>query len=307
MANDACYVSSVDKIFGVVGPYVVKYNATTGKREGSVRLAKPLYGEMRICYHAANDTLYVATWNQPNEQYFSPTFTWPEVDVFPVSTSLVVGSALGLGSIYTTQPSYNGFRWIASSGTYLYVNHSGYNNLIRRIDPTNLADRNSQTPSELIFSIQHGGLSPTTIVLPEATNRRVRYAILAFNLNSDWTASSLTPYNPVAVEYCASNGLFYVVNGDSNLLRIDVLTPVAFTVLNLAAIEATADPCRIRYRSSDQKLYLPCMTANAIIVWDPATDTGVSKTGFENPVDVVFTGSKAWAVQNSPIGLKEIT
>lgn len=123
--NDAVYVGgATPKIFGTVGPYVCKYDATTGLRDGFVRVGAPLYGEMRICYHAATDSLYVSTWYQPNEQFFAP-LTWPERDVFPVSTSLVVGAPLGLGTLYSTQPAYRGFRWIASSGNYLYVSYSG--------------------------------------------------------------------------------------------------------------------------------------------------------------------------------------
>ncbi len=303
--NDACYVASVDKIFGVVGPYVCKYNATTGAREGFVRVASPLYGEMRLCYHAANSTLYVATWNEPNEQYFAP-LTWPERDVFPVSTSLVVGAALGLGTIYNTQPAYNGFRWIGSAGSYLYISVGGDGFAPVRVNPTNITDRNSGTTSAG-FAAEHLGISPTQIVNPLSFfTSQGRFAPILFNLVGDWTAFNVAPYLPIAAEYCAQNSKFYMVCGDTNLLRINVLSPINFTALNLGPVEATANPCRIRYRTSDQKLYLPCMTANTVIVWDPASETGIAKTGFENPVDVVFTGSKAWAVQNAPIGLKEI-
>ena len=310
--NDACYASSVDKIFGTVGPYVCKYNATTGAREGFVRVASPLYGDIRICYHAANDTLYVATWNEPNQQWYKvggaylPTF--PCRDVFPVSTGLVVGAGLDLKTFYFIEPPYNGFGWIASQGSYLYiaqVSTNGFSFQIKRLDPTNLADRANGSNAD--FAIQHAGMSPTEIVNPiSGFSSAFRYAPIlsdAFN----WSGTlSIAPYNPIAAVYCAQNTLFYMVCGDTNLLRINVLSPINFTPLNLGAVEAAADPCRIRYRASDQKLYLPCMTSNTVIVWDPATETGIAKTGFDNPCDVVFTNSKAFAVQNSPIGLKEI-
>jgi hypothetical protein len=304
--NDACYAASVDKIFGAVGPYVCKYNAITGSREGFVRVASPLYGEIRLCYHAANDTIYAAAWNEPNQQFFAP-FTWPQRDVFPVSTALVSGAGLGLGTIYTTQAPYNGFRWISSAGNYLYLSVGGIGFGIVKINPTNLVDRNSTTASAL-FQAEQCGISPTQIVNPQAAFvSQFRFAPIGFNLNADWTASSVSPYLPIAAEYCAQNGLFYMVCGDTNLLRINVLSPINFTALNLGPVEATANPCRIRYRALDQKLYMPCMSAGVVIVWDPASETGIAKSGFENVVDICFSPSKAWAVMNAPIGLKEIT
>jgi len=303
--NDACYASSVDKIFGAVGPYVCKYNATTGAREGFVRVASPLYGEIRICYHAANSTIYAATWNEPDQQYFA--LTWPERDVFPVSTALVAGAGLGLGTIYNTQPSYNGFRWIGSSGSYIYLAEGGVGFRPQRVNPTNIADTNAGTVSAG-FAAQQCGMSPTQFVNPvSGFVSQFRYAPILFDLVGDWSSTiSVAPYLPVAAEYCAQNGLFYMVCGDTNLLRINVLSPINFTALNLGPVEATANPCRIRYRTTDQKLYLPCMTANTVIVWDPASETGIAKTGFDSPCDVVFTASKAFAVQQSPISLKEI-
>lgn len=304
--NDAVYVASVDKIFGAVGPYVCKYNATTGQREGFVRVASPLYGEIRLCYRLANDTLYAATWYGPNEQFFAP-MTWPQRGVFPISTSMTVGAQLALSGIYTASAPYGGFRWIASSGSYLYFSFGGIGASLKRIDPTNLADRNTQGGPTFGFAAQHCGISPTQIVNPlRVAVTQIAFAPIGFDLNGDWNNSSVAPYNSIACEYCAANGLFYLVCGDTNLIRINVLSPINITALNLGAVEATADPCRIRYRALDGKLYLPCMTSETVIVWDPISDTGVAKTGFTNPCDVIFTGSKAWAVQNSTIGLKEI-
>lgn len=59
--NDACYCTSDGKIYGVSGPYVIQCNGTTGRREAYVRVTAPVYGDMRICYHAATDSLYVAS------------------------------------------------------------------------------------------------------------------------------------------------------------------------------------------------------------------------------------------------------
>lgn len=302
--NDACYCSSNGKIYGTVGPYVCQYNGTTGERENFFRIGSPVYGDMRICYHAATDKLYVAAWHEPDEQNFAP-LTWPQRDVFEVNLALTTSTALGLGALegLNPMPPYTGYRWIASSGIYLYVSVSGTPNYyIRRVDPANIADTGT-TSNFLIFSIEQAAISPTQVVVPRPGSQGLRYYNLALGGE---TASSLVPYSLVGMEYNSGNGLFYGVTGDTNLIRVDVLTPIAFTVLNLGALEATADPCRIRYWSGTGRLYLPCMTANGVIVWNPNTESGEFKSGFNNPVDCVFTGSKSWAVQNAPIGLREI-
>lgn len=314
--NDACYASSNGKIYGTVGPYVVQYNGTTGARENFVRVASPLCGDMRICYHAATDSLYVATIWQPNLQVNDPFYgPFLNRNVFPVSLGLVVGARIDMDAIYENASPYGGFQWIGSNGNYLYVvrpdaaytGASSYYTLFR-FDPTNLADNASGLNTR--FRPEHCGFSPTQIAVPNpnllVNNNHIGVYDLAMGTNDE---VYIVPNNPCAVEYCGSNGLFYVVCGTTNLIRVDTILPAngTFTALNLGALEATADPCRIRYWSGTGRLYLPCMTGNGVIVWNPNTESGEFKSGFDNPVDVVFTNSKAWAVQNAPVGLREIT
>ena len=66
-------------------------------------------------------------------------------------------------------------------------------------------------------------------------------------------------------------------------------------------------PMRLRFRPSNGLLYIPCQDKDGIVVFDPVAESAVWKGGFDSPVDVVFTPTKAFAVQTGPIGLKEIT
>jgi len=317
--NDACYCPTTDKIYGTSGPYVVQFNGTTGLREGFVRVGAPLYGDIRICYHAANDTLYVACLFEPNKQFFggfAPTSAFPHRDIFPVTTGLVVGARIGMWNLVDTHSPYGGFQWIGSSGNSIYTVYSGpatsgtAGYFVYRVDPTNMADNGGSNSTR--FRAEQCGLSPTQIAVPGpvslANNQQIQFAPIGYILAAQWAGMYVVPHNPVAVEYCPATLKFYVVCGTDQLLRLDTLTPFpgTYTALNLGAVEASADPCRIRYRAADQKLYIPCMTANTVIVWDPFSETGIAKTGFENPVDCVFSASKAWAVQNAVIGLREI-
>ena len=309
--NDACYCPSNGNIYGVSGPYVIQCNGTTGRREDYVRVGSPLYGDMRICYHAATNKIYVATMWQPSNQQSAFTWVNDQRDIFEVALDLSTSTGLGVGALDLPQPPYSGYGWIASNGNYLYyrivtaTNVVCASSIVRR-DPTNLADTSFNTGGNIFqaeqWAIDNAG---DRVLVTDSNNRALRVGNLA--LSSD-NFRSILPYNAVGVGFCNDNSKFYVVTGDTTMLRMDDTVVPNFTPLNLGVVEATADPCRVRYwpLPGTQKLYLPCMTSNTVIVWDPVTDTGEAKTGFENPVDVVFTNSKAFAVQNSAIGLREI-
>lgn len=316
--QDATYAPSVDKIFGVMGPYLVKCNATTGARESSVRVTSPVLNDCRLAYHAATDTVYVATWNEPNLQWYS--LTHPNRDIYPVNpATMVVAPRLNvpasdpLTNYDFSTGSFFGPRCVMSAGNYLYVRWQsdvGASNYAR-FNPTNIADHNTQAgATQLVFWAEHAGIGGGNIFVPNPWGPRIDFAPLNYDLNGDWDNCPVPAYIPIACAYADNVGKCYVACGDTNLLRIDNPAGGLFTPLLLGPVQANADPCRIRYRTSNQKLYLPCMTANGILIWNPATDLpgdAVFKTGFDNPVDVVFTPTKAFAVQNSSVGLKEIT
>jgi hypothetical protein len=118
----------------------------------------------------------------------------------------------------------------------------------------------------------------------------------------------VAPYNPVSVAFSTADGFPWIVCGDVNLLRLNSQTDYDFTLFDLTAVVGPAvppDPCRIQ-RLSDGFLYMPCMSANGIIKWNPVTGLGTWFGGFEGPIDVFETGTRKFAVQNSPVGLKEI-
>ncbi len=117
---------------------------------------------------------------------------------------------------------------------------------------------------------------------------------------------------PMAVEYCAADSLVYAVCGGQYVVRVDAWAGNSYTKFNLSALVTSGcDPFHIRYRASDQCLYIPCQGNDTVLVWNPVADPAmgavVQKTGFSGPIDVVFTASKAFAVQTGTQSLKEIT
>lgn len=315
--QDAVYVASVDKIFATSGVHVVKFNATTGAVESSVRISSPVNGTARICYHAATGLLYATVWNEPN--LGNTALTHPNKDVYPINpTTMVVGARLNITSTAIVVDDFDaalnpawGPRWIASQGDYLYIQWNATSSYqVIRVNPTNLADRCTQPGDDcLICQTEQLAVGPTYIVSPDADNSGFEYAVIGWNNQAEWDLCSVVgTYWPVAVEYCSFDGLYYGVDGNGNMFKINDITADNVTVFDMTATLATADAVRLRWNVYDGLIYFPCMTGNAIMRFDPNTVTWeATKTGFVNPVDVIFTGTKVWAVQNSPeLPLKEV-
>ena len=319
--QDAVYVASTDKIYGISGVYVIQLNATTGSVESSVRITSPVNGPARLCYHLANDTLYASVWNAPDLQYYS--LTQPNRDIYPINpATMTVGArldvpSLGYGEDDFTVGYFFGPRWLGSSGSRLFVqwanDNMGY--IYFWFDPTNLASKatNSRGSSSDMLAEQCA-VTPTQIFFPAPDSNAVQFAPHNFNVNGDWDiCTGFGAGNPISCDYCSFDTLVYCVDGIGNMYRINDPT---IDDVDTIAIPADAivpvpnpNPCRIRWNIYDGLLYMPCMTDNAIVMYDPNLVAWYYKGGFENPVDCVFTpDGKKFAVQNSPEQpLKEIT
>jgi len=258
-------------------------------------------------------------WNEPN--LGDTGLTHPNKDIYPINpATMTVGARLNILSTLLVPVDFDaalnpawGPRWIGSSGNYLFIywNASNYHAMIR-VNPTNLADRSTQdSVAGGYMESQHCAIGPTYAMFADPYDERFYYGPIGWNLSSEWANVDLTgPNFPVAVEYCTFDGLFYGVDGNGTMYRIDDPLTEAHTIIAIPpdAGVPTPDPCRIRWNVYDGLFYMPCMTDNAIVQYDPNLVAWFYKTGFENPVDVVMTGTKTFAVQNSPEEpLKEIT
>lgn len=318
--QDAVYVPTTDKIYGISGVYVVKFNATTGALESSVRITSPVNGGCRICYHANNDTLYASVWNEPN--LGDDNLVHPNKDVYPIDPqTMTVGPRLDIVSTLLVTDDFDsglnpawGPMWIGSKDTMLYIQWmAGASIQLIRVDPDNLADKCTNARNYGAFRMMEQiGLGATYIMYPDPFDERFYYAVVGWNFNGDWDEVD-TPANnfPIACEYCTFDGLFYGVDGNGVMYRINdpILENIDVITIPVDAIVPTPNPCRIRWNIYDGLIYMPCMTDNAIVMYDPNLVAWYYKGGFENPVDCVFTpDGKKFAVQNSPEqSLKEIT
>lgn len=311
MLSDACYTGTY--IIGTQSNYAVRFNATTGEKIDMVRVVAPAFGPMRICF--LNGVCYIAMWNSPSPPYDTGfTSTHPFIDIYPLNpNTMAVGAKLGM---WTKIPgpggSYdggNGPRCLVAANNRVQgvwmtpASQIGQNFFY--IDPLNTAtfDLNyssRQGPSEQIST---DGVSFWYVPSFSALEAR------RLDINQNPTNFvSITPHNPTATVYAPNSGKAYFLTGGEQMPRIDSwVVPKSYTALNLGTAYANVKPMRARYRSSDGLIYIPSQADGVVIKWNPNTETGTYVDGFDNPVDVVFTASKAFAVQTGLLPLKEIT
>jgi DNA-binding beta-propeller fold protein YncE len=87
------------------------------------------------------------------------------------------------------------------------------------------------------------------------------------------------------------------------ILKLDASSNIVGTAIDLVT---AIDVWNIRLNPNNGLLYAADFIGNQIAVINPADDSFVLKGGFDAPWDVVFTSSKAIAIQHSAQGLKEI-
>lgn len=300
--HTATYVPATDKILGTSQNYILEFNATTGALERSSKFVSPAYGNMHIGWIAGS--VCVAVNNDPSVGT-STSSTHVRRDIFPLNTTtLEAGAGLGLPAVAHSSIAYtwyHGPHQFISVGTNVYV----------------------------LFPLKDyvalDGFDATNVAGTYVSNKRANYGfwteqICTNGVNTVYSADpgtpsvnsydlsltagdyiDTTPHRPVGCEYAA--GKVYAVCGDSELLRMDNFGAGTFTVFTMGAGKK---PIRLRYNAYDGLLYIPCPYSDTVMVFNPATEAITVVSGFASPIDVVFTPTKAWAVQSSSTGLREV-
>lgn len=299
-----------DKVYGMMGPYILRFAGDTGALEASARVAAPMLGDCRIT--ELGGVIYVSTWNNPAVPGFN--FTGSIVGqngIYPVdATTLAAGAMIDLNQIYAisspgSNPLIQGPRFMLGHGAYLYVTiftPSGVQTI--RINPLNVADRSTLTalPGTTFSATQQFAIDTagSKIYVP------LRDDIQQENLDGTGnnTVDTGTDMN-IAVAFDPASTSTYSVSGSATLNKI-VWGPDTVSTFNLAALQAGVLPFRIKYNAGDGLIYIPCQSQDCVIVWNPATDTGTVQSEFTSPIDCVFTSTKKWAVCNGITPLQEI-
>lgn len=334
--DNAIWVAAKSKIYGTMGPYLGVFNPTTGANESYTKVIQPAAGPCHLCYHGGS--LFVSAWNCQIGRDTS-NLIQTERDIFPIDPdTLTVGAGLGL----CTDPimAYSAYQYAFSNGPAMMISigakilfdwYAQQGRVFGRIDPSNIAGfigaplANPRDTSQTMpdFHIGNFGYDGTYVYLawPYGPDAAARIAVASNQMPvADYCRLAVADdgvVTPYSAEWCVLNSKVYVVGANNLLVRVNAWggIPGDYTKLDLDGVTGDCAPFRIRYCNEAgnafyQKLLLPCQGIDSVIVWDPSTDDvgdAVVKSGFDGPIDVVFTDTKAFAVQSGPAGLKEIT
>ncbi len=332
--DQAIYSGAQDKIFGVRGKWLYKFNADTGKKESEIRFSTSVLGATSIC--EIGNFLYIGVRLSAKDLLGQTPGTnavmRPERDIFKITTATIaVVGPIGMGdSTLGSFPSFdansyvNGFGSLKSVGLTQIAGFSGDTSWFI-VDPTNLpggAGFGNTALAEVTPDIDY---DPTTDCLwyNDASFRDVWVTkngnfILGAHTTPD-TIDTSPPYR--GLTFCPAgtghpNPKVYAVDGTNQVIKIDA--DVAYSTLpgfltnptwtSLFVLGAAAKPIRIKYNAQDDKIYIPTWSNDTVEVLDPATDTIVAvKTGFTEPFDFVVTATgKKYAVCNAATGLQPI-
>ena len=322
--DQAIYMSGIDKIIGVRGRWLYKFNSSTGELEDSSQWCTSANGVATIA--AIGSDLYVAGLATSIRRVGPTPYESDATEVvkFNASTmaidSVISDIADNIGFNYSSA-SIPGFRNMIAVGSYLFFWSA---NGLWVVDPTNVVATIAQpggTFSNISFSdtIYNSGLA--LMGFCEQKNHSITWYDASDLSTASYSTEGYNDPNPsdssafamVGTTISEANSCGYSVEGRGNIIKHDLsafLTTLVPT-RRISILDTDATPVRIKCSPIDGKIYVPCGRTNTVYAFDPvayASDEtpGTPFSGFDDPIDVVFTATKAFAVQNGRIGLKEI-
>ena len=310
--NSAVWSPIHQKIYACRGGYVFRFDAD-GVLEDSARFITPEMDDTYIDYDQATDKLWVIM----KRSFGSPSDGNPSkylVSVDPVTlafTTYNFRNQVTNGNNWTSGET-GPFR-IRCDGLGIAYTLAYSDGTLAQVKQIHRWDLTTSPPSEThSFPSVQGGwwgdilLDGALIWYCSTDSFNDIGSRQASNLGSSLEyvqldGSADRPYS------CTRNpgSHMYAVQANQFILKGEVGTsPALRSVIDIGRPNAT--PVNIRYNGVDFMIYIPCYGDDTVVILNPADDSFVVKTGFDSPFDVVFTGSKAFAVQHGSQGLKEI-
>lgn len=321
-----------DKVYGTMGPYVLRFNGDTGALEDSGRVTDYYFrGPCHITQMSGS--LWVSLSDSPatlKGAWLVPHYTYTRIGGGLVAvnpTTLALGAIIDLPSLHASAPYWYGAIGervgpLTAVAPYIYywkiwqgTSYGG--GAMYRVNPTTSAGAINYISGDAYDdgAVNEAITTDGTWVYFGVDGYAQRTEIATINDANPATATE---------EYYSMGGpdIFMqprgvaVISGDSSYSVLATPTLYRGTYdpaggatanYNLATVQAGVQPCRIRYRASTNRLYIPCPGQNGVILWNPDLNTGTWIGGLDYPIDVVFTSTKVWAVQNSITPLVDIT
>jgi YVTN family beta-propeller protein len=323
--DQAVWVPTQNALVGVRGGYLFRFDAN-GMFQSKSRFSKmTLYGSS-ICYDSTRDRLFVATKDDPGWEgdlnagtTYSPFRVIRRIDpaTFTVeatfSPDTFFSNNAGVGN--------SGPMRVLAVGGLIYCSYSLGNGNIITNDPGFV-----------------GVFDPSGLTLSRQTQAFLEDGwceIVDLNANY-WMATDIgsgviqifskpsvgDPFgNPVdfitAREIASallkmpcgacidpgSTNIFMVCRDSQFVMRRDSTVGGAHAGMDIA-LPAGSTPYCARYGLG--KVYVAGLSNDTVSIINPADNSVANKTGFDGPFDIVFTPTKAFAVQIGQQGLKEI-
>ncbi len=316
----AYYSSTQNLIYGVRGSYIFSFDPTSGTKIDEFRFCDGVaFGESTVIEF--NGFLYAGVWRGILESpipFFSTIRDIYAID-FDLTNSVAIGVPAAFGAVpgnpfypfaAVNQQWHTGIAQLNTDGNAIFgfIGVSGIR--LFKLDPTNVAGITTVGGPEsnrgMLQQLEWMGFH-NAFLIPGSFGPEV-YARSATTLLSVGVATPTPPTN-YGVAYSIVTDKAYAAMGSADLLKLDVdQLPGNFTWTTLPAIlPAGANPMRIKYNPYDSLLYVPNWAHDSISVIDPVTDAALDViTGFDSPIDCVFSPTGKFAVQLSGLGLKKI-
>lgn len=339
----ACYNTTDGAIYAVRGGRVFKIDAATGNIVTSKDYNPRLLSGASIAYASANNTLWAGGWNDqtsnqtvgnaiPSSSYFCPR-SLHKID----PTSLNVIQNFDLDSFFPSALIPNlwdskqyiqaGIRDMRSVGNRIFASidaaDGGFVNVSNfqlMVDPTNVATYTLNNQGATAG--QPAVISQNEVWVPDTSFPGIQQVDTSGSFTpagsflSTWNGgpapSTANTWFPIAVEWSPEAGALFTTSqdvgspGDGSWIYRCSTAPAEVLRFNIG--RTAFNGIRLRrcpIGPNVGKLYAAGFGDNTVCVITP-TNAFTIKTGFDLPIDFVFTPSKVWAVQQGSIPLKEV-
>lgn len=328
--DSACYASSDNLVVGIRGGRVYKCNPTTGEVLGSSDFSQVAFGSSSIVYDVGVNRCFAAAWNTNSHDLVNfrssrnlyrivPSaigngvpIPGPADSVTDIQTlftgfgmpGFICGSESGIANMRTSGGQVYGVGWSGNVNVVLSVFKFQANSLV-----TNAFNGFSTDLNPQLCYANIGG-NDRVYVLDTTTSSVLYWDFTASAFNSS-AADNTKGYN--SIDYAINVGKLYVAR---EFQFIDVYTtgvdgggnsPVYSATINTG--RSTFNGVNVRYNPVDGFIYVAGGADNTVIVINPASNSIVPpnpRTGYDLPVDFVFTPTAKFAVQLGAVPLRAV-
>ena len=327
--DQAVYSATRNKIFAVRGGYVFRFDAN-GVKEAQARFVSNFFPVSSIAYSDIDDKVYCSVWNdepRPNDHsdvYSGIGFFRLIYRIDPDTLGLVGTPISPFTNFNASTGVPQGCGALVYHGGFLYAlargnmqNASGFGfNATCKIDPgpgTTIVSNVGGTITT--FEIVNDICADTVNGLIWCSAPTDVQAIACLQFSDDTNPSYVLLIPPAGPGELSIHGIthdpiqnrVYAVTRTNTLAEFDVTNPAAPALTQRTIPGTNPQPVKVKWNTYDQLVYIADWPNDAVVVYDPLTTLFTVKTGFDSPWDCVFTQSKKFAVQQSGVGLKEIT